>query len=109
MAASPSALGIRSLVSSDVFVAEHYLGGTDPLRAETLTRVLRARATGLRHALFLPTDDTFFAVYDGASADAVRAATVGVSRSSGSLDRIVRAVLLDPQRSAFPTDQPKER
>jgi hypothetical protein len=109
MAASPSALGTASLVSSDVFVAEHYLGGTDPLRAETLARLLRASAAGLRHALFLPADDTLFAVYDGASAELVSAATAGVPRSQGSLDRIVRAVLLDPVRTTYLTDEAKER
>jgi hypothetical protein len=109
MAASPSALSTASLLSSEVFVAEHYLGGTDPMRAETLTRLLRASSFGLRHALFLPADDTFFAVYDGTSAEVVSAATAGEARSPGSLDRIVRAVLFDPVRLPDPTDQPEER
>jgi hypothetical protein len=106
MAAFPSALSTVSLMSSEVFVAEHYLGGTDPLRAETLTRRLRASSAGFRHALFLPADDTFFAVYDGTSAEVVSAATA--ARSPGSFDRIVRAVLLEPVPSGL-TDEPEER
>lgn len=108
MAASLSDLRTASLLSSDVLVAEHYVADGDPLRAEALTRLLRASA-GLRHALFLPADETYFAVYDGTSAEAVRAATAGVARSRSSLDRIVRAVLLAPVRPPDPTDEPQER
>lgn len=83
--------GIQSdtLVASRVVVVEHYLAGVDSQGAEALTRRLRdTGATRLRYALFLPVDETYFAVYEGPSAD-VRAA-------GGPLDRVVQAVLLEP-------------
>lgn len=101
MAGFPSTARAPSLVSSSVFVAEHYLAGADPRRAETLTRLLRASDGQLRHALFLPADETYFAVYDSPSAEAVRAATAVAGRSRSPLDRIVRAVLLDPYPVRF--------
>ncbi len=58
-AASPS-----SLVQRDVLVAERYLPAADALRADVLTRLLRASDGRLRHALFLHADETYFAVYD---------------------------------------------
>ncbi len=82
------------LVSSDVFVAEHYLAGASLERAESLTRLLRARDEHLRHALYVPADETYFAVYDSPSAEAVRTATAVAARSRSPLDRIVRAALL---------------
>ena len=92
---------------SNVFVAEHYLAGAEPRRAETLTRLLGAANARLRHALFLPGDETYFAVYDSTSAEAVRAATATFTRPSGPLDRIVRAVLLHPVSALEPTDEPR--
>jgi hypothetical protein len=97
MTRSLAATGTSSLVLSEVLVAERYLPDTDPLRADALTRLLRAHDGRLRHALFLPADETYFAVYDSTSADAVHAASA-VGRSRNLLDRIVPAVLLVPGR-----------
>lgn len=107
MAGSPSTTEAPSLVLSNVLVAEHYLAGAESRRAEALTRLLGAGGARLRHALFLPGDDTYFAVYDSPSAAAVRAATAAVTRASSPLDRIVRAVLLDPVGGLEPTDEPE--
>jgi hypothetical protein len=86
-----------SLVLSDVLVAERYLPDADPLRAGALTRILRANDGRLRHALFLPADETYFAVYDRTSEDAAHAASV-VAGSRDLLDRILPALLLVPAR-----------
>lgn len=99
MTRSSTAARASSLVLSDVFVAERYLPDADPLRPDALTRLLRANDGRLRHALYLPADETYFAVYDSTSEEAVRAAN-GETRSSDLLDRIVPAVLLVPGRSA---------
>ena len=95
MKRSLAATGASSLVLSEVLVAERYLPDADPLRADALTRLLRANDGRLRHALFLPADETYFAVYDSTSADAAHAASAG-ARSRNLLDRIVPAVLLVP-------------
>ncbi|HKP19385.1 MAG TPA: hypothetical protein VJT84_12975 [Gaiellaceae bacterium] len=85
--------------ASNVFVAEHYLAGVDFRGAQTLlTRLVRASGGHLRHALFLPADETFLAVYDGSSANSVRAATAAAAPTHSSLDRVVGALLLDPYR-----------
>src|SRR3990170_4879005 len=96
MTRSSAATGASSLVLSKVLVAERYLPDTDPLRADALTRLLRANDGRLRHALFLPADATYFAVYDSTAADAHAASAV--ARSRNLLDRIVPAVLLVPER-----------
>ena len=80
-----TATGASSLVLSDVLVAERYLPDGNPLRADALTRLLRANDGRLRHALFLPADETYFAVFDSTSADAVHAAGA-VARSRNLLD-----------------------
>ena len=97
MKRSSVATGASSLVLSEVLVAERYLPDADPLRADALTRLLRANDGRLRHALFLPGDETYFAVYDSTSADAAHAAS-SVARSRNLVDRIVPAVLLVPRR-----------
>jgi hypothetical protein len=103
MAVLPFAPQAPSLISSGVFVVEHYLAGADQRRAEALTRLLHGRDAALRHALFLPADETYFAVYDSPPFGAVAA------RSPSPLDRIVRAVLLAPvTRSEAPTPRIKE-
>jgi hypothetical protein len=96
-------------VLSNVLVAEHYLAGAGPPRAETLTRLLGAANARLRHALFLPGDETYFAVYDSTSAEAVRAATATVTRPNSPHDRIVRAVLLDPMSALEPRTNRREK
>jgi hypothetical protein len=95
MAKSPFIARDPLLVSSNVFVVEHYLASADRRHAETLTQLLRATDGGLRHALFVPADETYFAVYDNSSAEAVRTPTAVADRSRSPLDRIVRAVLFD--------------
>jgi hypothetical protein len=95
MARFPSAAREPLLVSSAVLVAEHYLAGDDPRRAETLTRLLRASDRHFRHALFVPADETYFAVYDGPSPEAPRTATAIAARSCSPFDRVVRGVLLE--------------
>lgn len=85
-------------MSSNVLVVEHYLADADRRDAEALTRFLRASDGRLRHALFVPADETFFAVYDSAS-QTMRAPTATAHRSHSPLDRIVRAVLFDPRRA----------
>jgi hypothetical protein len=103
MAIFPFTAQAPSLVSSGVFVAEHYLAGADPGRAEALTRLLQGSDAQLRHALFLPSDETYFAVYDSPPSGAVAA------QSPSPLDRIVRAVLLAPvTRSEAPTSRIEE-
>jgi hypothetical protein len=84
----------QPLVSSNVFVVEHYLSGADWGHAEALTRRLRATDWSLRHALFVPDDETYFAVYDRPSVGTVRAPAVVASQSGNPFDRIVRAVLI---------------
>ena len=83
-----------SLLLSDVLVGERYLPDGNPLRADTLTQLLNAEYGRLRHALFLPADETYFAVFDGTAPNT--ASSVG--RSHDLLDRIVSAVLLVPAR-----------
>jgi hypothetical protein len=97
MKRSFAATGPSSLVLSEVLVAERYLSDADPLRADALTRLLRAGDGRLRHALFLPGDETYFAVYDSTSVDAVHAASA-VDRARHVPDRIVPALLLVPGR-----------
>lgn len=99
MTRSSTATGASSLVLSEVLVAERYLPDTAPLRADALTRILRANDGRFRHALFLPADETYFAIYDSTSAEAVRAARA-VARSRNLLDRVVPAVLLVPGRGS---------
>ena len=96
MAKSPSTTRKRLLVSSEVFVVEHYLAGTDQRHAEKLTRFLRATNKRLRYALFVPADETYFAVYDSPSGEALRPPASAADQSRNPLDRIVRAVLFDP-------------
>ena len=96
MVRSPSTARERLLVSSNVFVVEHFMAGADRGQAETLTRLLRANDGRLRHALFVPADETYFAVYDSPSGEAVRTPTAVADPSRGPLDRIVRAVFFDP-------------
>ena len=96
MAKSPLIARDPLLASSDVFVVEHYLASADRRHAETLTRLLRATDGRLRHALYVPADETYFAVYDRSPVDAVRAPSAVDDRSRSPLDRIVRAVLFDP-------------
>jgi hypothetical protein len=97
MTSSLAATGASPLVLSEVLVAERYLPDADPLRADALTRLLCANDGRLRHALFLPADETYFAVYDNTPPDAAHAASA-VTRSRNLLDRIVPAVLLVPGR-----------
>ncbi len=97
MTSSLAPTGASPLVLSEVLVAERYLPDADPLRADALTRLLCANDGRLRHALFLPADETYFAVYDSTSADAVHTVTA-MGRSRNLLDRIVPAVLLVPGR-----------
>lgn len=93
MTRSPSTASASTLVQSDVLVAEHYLPSADPLSADELTLLLRAGEGRFLHALYLPGDETCFAVYDGSPA------TARAVRPPGSLDRIVPAVLLEQGRN----------
>jgi hypothetical protein len=85
----------QALASSRVWVAEGYVAATDPRPAEALDRALQERdgRSRLLHVLFLPADETYFAVYDGATPDPAQT----------PLDRVLRAVLLEPSPTTAST------
>ena len=100
MARSSTTADQPLLVSSNVFVVEHYLAGADRGHAEALTRRLRATDGRLRHALYVPDDETYFAVYARPSVETLRARALVADQSRSPFDRIVRAVLFDPLRGS---------
>jgi hypothetical protein len=103
MAWSPSTASASALVLSDVLVAEHYLPFAESLRADELTLLLGAGEGRLLHALYLPGDETCFAVYSGATP-----ASRAVSPPS-PLDRIVPALLLAREPGVERKRTPREQ
>jgi hypothetical protein len=99
---------------TNVLVAEHYLAAAAARRVDTITDALAEAADELAgagspirllRALFVPFDETYFAVYEAQSADAVRAAA---SLARSPLERVVHAVLLEPYARA-PFEREGER
>jgi hypothetical protein len=90
-----------------VLISEHYLADAAEQRVDLITRNLEDAAEELAsagtrirllRALFVPFDETYFAVYDAESADAVRKAA---ALAQCPFERVVRAVLLET-RAALP-------